>query len=228
MIDTSQLTTATIADACVRLGLTPKVAPFELRPVISGTPVMGPAIPVTHLGSVDVFLEVINGAEPGSVLVIDNGGRRDEACIGDLIALEAKLANIVAIVVWGCHRDTAQLVDIALPIFSLGAYPLGPTRVPPAGIPIRSATINGITVRPGDIVVADDDGVILVPVADFDNVATTASSIMNIELRQSEEMKTGRNLREQIQFGAYLERRVKDPGYSLRDHLKSAGGAIET
>ena len=228
MLESSNLTTAAVADACVRLGITPTVAPFELKPVLFGTRIVGPALPVTHLGSVDVFLEVIEDAEPGSVLVIDNGGRRDEACIGDLLTLEAKLANMAAIVVWGCHRDTRQLVEIALPVFSLGAYPLGPIRIPPAGVPMRSAIINAVAVRLGDIVVADDDGVIFVSAGDFADVAKTATSIIQIEQRQSKEMTRGRNLREQIQFSAYLERRAKNPGYSLRDHLKSIGGAIET
>ncbi|HUW78476.1 MAG TPA: RraA family protein [Candidatus Nanopelagicaceae bacterium] len=228
MIQPPQLATAAIADACIRLGITPKTGPFDLKPVIPGVPVMGPALPVTHLGSVDVFLEVIDGADPGSVLVIDNGGRLDEACIGDLVALEAKLAKIAAIVVWGCHRDTAQLRDIGLPIFSLGARLQGPIRVPPPGTPMRVAVIDGVMVRPGDIVIADDDGVIFVPLADFEKVSETASTIMSTEQRQATEMVNGRNLREQIGFGAYLEHRAKNPGYSLRDHLKAKGGAIET
>ena len=46
-------------------------------------------MPARHYGSVDVFLEALSSAGPGDVLVIDNGGRTDEACIGDLVALEA-------------------------------------------------------------------------------------------------------------------------------------------
>ena len=58
-------------------------------------------LPARHAGSVDVFLEAFDRAAPGDVLVADNGGRLDEACIGDLIALEAQTAGLAGMVVWG-------------------------------------------------------------------------------------------------------------------------------
>jgi len=69
-----------------------------------------PRPPVRHMGSVDAFLSTLEGANTGDVLTIDNEGRRDEACIGDLIALEAAAAGLAGIVVWGLVRDTAELV----------------------------------------------------------------------------------------------------------------------
>jgi regulator of RNase E activity RraA len=71
-------------------------------------------------------------ASPGKVLVVDNTGRRDEACIGDLIALETKMAGLAAIVIWGLHRDTPEILQIGLPVFSLGASPQ-----------VRSGSIRG-------------------------------------------------------------------------------------
>lgn len=220
------LPTAPIVDALVRLGL-PAPA-FALRPVAPGRVVGGPAAPVTHLGSVDVILEVIGEAPAGSVLVVDNGGRDDEACVGDLLALEASLAGFAGIVIDGFHRDSAQLVDIGLPVFSRGAFPRGPVRVPPAAPPMRSATVGGTTIRPGDWIAADDDGVAVVAAPHVDEVMALAASIMTTEVAQADRMRGGVSLREQLGFDEYLALRAQDPGYSLRDHLKARGGAIET
>jgi regulator of RNase E activity RraA len=59
------------------------------------------------------------------VLVVDNGGLLDEACVGDLVALEAHAAGMEGMVIWGLHRDTADIRAIGLPVFSLGAIPTG-------------------------------------------------------------------------------------------------------
>ncbi len=111
----AQLPTAAVADAAVRLGIPVAVAPVALTALLPGRPFHGPAAPVTHLGSVDVLLETIDDAPPGAVLVVDNGGRHDEACVGDLMLLEAKLAGMAGAVIWGLHRDTTQLREIGLP-----------------------------------------------------------------------------------------------------------------
>ena len=101
--------TAAVADAALRLGVEARLAPVALRPLGPTAPIAGPARPVTHLGSVDVLLETIDDAPPGAIMVVDNGGRLDEACVGDLMVLEAERAGLAGMVIWGLHRDTAQL-----------------------------------------------------------------------------------------------------------------------
>jgi len=80
----AQLSTPLIADAALRLKTPLRISPPGIRPITPNQHLAGPALPVRHFGSVDVFLEAMQGAQPGDVLVIDNGGRLDEGCIGDL------------------------------------------------------------------------------------------------------------------------------------------------
>ena len=222
------LTTAHAADACVRLGVPVRCGPAPLHAVAPGGRLAGRACPARHAGSVDVFLEAFEGAAPGDVLVVDNGGRQDESCVGDLVVLEAHTAGLDGIVIWGLHRDTADIREIGLPVFSLGAVPTGPLRLDerPEGA-LEEATVGEWTVSRADLVLADDDGVLFVPAAHADDLFTTAEAIRDTERKQAELMRAGASLRSQVRFAAYLARRRQTPELTLRDHLRDVGGAIE-
>lgn len=222
----SMPSTASCADACVQLGVQLRVGPVGLRPIDPGWHVFGPARPLLHLGSVDVFLEACDDLRAGEILLVDDGGRTDRACIGDLTALEVKGAGGGGMVVWGCHRDTVQLLEVGLPVFSLGARPSGPLRVE-TGAPGAVPRLGEHRVEPGDVVVADADGVLLLPGDRAAEIVSAAAEIAGTEAGQAAAMRNGRSLREQLEFAAYLERRGRDPSYTFREHLRRRGGAIE-
>ena len=224
----AELSTPLIADAALRLKLPPRIAPSGIRPVTPNQRLAGPALPVRHSGSVDVFLEVMQRAQPGQVLVIDNGGRLDEGCIGDLTALEAQHCGLAGIIVWGAHRDTPELQQIRLPVFSYGRCPSGPQRLDARDrSALSSAQFGDFLVEDGDFAFADDDGCLFAPGEFIDELLRVAHEIWRRERRQAEEIKSGRSLREQLQFAQYLEKRATDPNYSFREYLRKISGAIE-
>jgi len=224
----ASLSTPLIADAALRLKIPFRISPPGIRPITSNQRLAGPALPVRHFGSVDVFLEVMQSAQPGQVLVIDNGGRLDEGCIGDLTALEAQHCDLAGIIVWGAHRDTPELRHIGLPIFSYGTCPSGPQRLEPRdSSALRSARFGEFLVEPTDVVFADDDGCLFVPAGRVDEMLGMAHEIWERERRQAEEIKGGLSLGDQLQFERYLQKRATDPSYTFREHLRKIGGAIE-
>ncbi len=222
------LTTAHLADACLRGGIVPRCAASSIRPVVPGMRCGGRVRPVRHFGSADVFLEAIETAAPGDVLVIDNGGRPDEACVGDLVVLESKMAGLAGIVVWGRHRDTAELAEIGLPVFSLGALPCGPRRLDPRRPDaLIAAAVGRDTVTSDDMVFADGDGVLFFPAVALDTVRQAAEQIRSAEQEQAARLRDGLSLRRQFHFDRFLARRAMEPDHTFRQHLKTVGGAIE-
>ncbi len=222
------LTTAHLADACIRAHVPVRCAPAGLTAVVPGSRVIGRVLPARHVGSVDVFLEAFEQAEPGDVLVVDNGGRADEACVGDLVVLEAADAEVSGIVIWGLHRDTADIRAIGLPVFSLGALPTGPLRLDdhPKDA-LEAARVGEWTVGDGDLVAADEDGALFLPAERAADLLTLAERIRDTERRQADRIRAGEGLRRQLCFGGYLERRRSEPSLTFREHLRSVGGAIE-
>jgi regulator of RNase E activity RraA len=177
---------------------------------------------------VDIFLEAIETARLGDILVIDNAGRLDEGCIGDLTALEAQAAGLGGIAIWGAHRDTAELEQIGFPVFSYGTCPAGPRRLDtPDADALDTARFGDCVVGKEDVVFGDLDGVLFVSGHRAEELLTAAREIWQAEREQARAVRDGKTLREQLRFDEYLARRAADPSYTFRKHLRALGGAIE-
>lgn len=223
-----ELSTPLLADAFLRLRVPLRIAPPGIRPVVAGGRLAGRVLPARHYGSVDVFLEAFEAAAPGDVLVVDNAGRSDEGCVGDLTALEARAAGVAGLVVWGAHRDTSELREIALPVYSYGTCPSGPQRLDAREEQaLRSARFGDFEVTAGDAVFADDDGCLFAPLASAEELLEAARAIRHTERRQAQAILEGTTLRAQLKFSEYLSKRSADPEYTFRRHLRGMGGAIE-
>ena len=222
-------TTPFIADACASLQLPIRLGPPHIRPIRPASRIAGRAVPAKHAGSTDVFLEAIAESSPGAVLVIDNVGRLDEGCIGDLVAGEAHVAGLSGIVVWGAHRDTAAIEAIGIPVWSLGTCPAGPQELRTRAVhALDAASLGGhVTVTRDDVVFADIDGIVVVASTALPQVIAAARDIAAREQAQAARLLQGERLQDQLRLRAYLARRHDDPAHTFREHLRSLGGAIE-
>jgi 4-hydroxy-4-methyl-2-oxoglutarate aldolase len=220
----ASLSTALVADAAVRLGLPAKIAPSGIRPLVPGSKLAGPASPVVLDGHAHRVLEGIYRSDAGAVLVLDDKGRADEACFGDLAAYESRSQGLSGVVIWGRHRDTVDVTEIGVPVFSYGTYPLGMQRTY-AGVsdPFARCQFGDANVERGELVLADDDGVVFVREEDGERVLETAEELRSAERAQVEKIRGGTTLRELLQFDRYLSDRKNDPALTLGEHMKKLG-----
>lgn len=224
----ANLTTPHLADGCLVTGNPIRMGPAGLRPLVDGMSCFGRAVPVQHLGSIDIFFEAIEQLSEGEVIVIDNGGRLDEACIGDIVLLEAQDAGGAGFVVWGCHRDSKELAQIGVPVFSFGALPAGPQRssIRPNDV-LSRASIGHNNVTRSDFVVADANGILFLADDKIEEVIHAAIKYRDTEALQISAMRSGTSYRTQTKFAEYLEKRKLTPSYGFRQHLKAIAAAGE-
>jgi regulator of RNase E activity RraA len=92
---------------------------------------------------------------------------------------------------------------------------------------LHSARFGHFVVERSDVAFADDDGCLFALAKHAEDLLSVAQEIWERERRQAEAIKSGRSLREQLDFTRYLEKRAADPSYTFREHLRKISGAIE-
>lgn len=184
----SALTVSALANATEGKGV---VAPGLFRYGGTGT-VAGPAVTADcDEGSLQAVWAAADNAECGAVLCIHGPGV--SAYMGDLLATDLANRGFVAAVVDGYIRDRATLATMEMSFFARGLYPLAHRR-PGPGRPMVPIEIGGVTINPGDWIVADDDGVVVIPPADLDMVLDKADENASIEEQIIARVKAGARL----------------------------------
>ena len=135
----------------------------RIRAVWRGARVVGPAFTVrTPPGEHPAVKRALEQAAPGDVIVIDGGACVERALWGDKMALRAQELGVAGVVIDGAVRDVAQVEELAFPLFAITSVPTAP-RSDLDGELGGIITCGGRRVEPGDLVVGDDDGVVVVP-----------------------------------------------------------------
>ncbi|MCA0849779.1 RraA family protein [Salipiger thiooxidans] len=158
-----------------------------LRPYHDGTPMCGPALTVRSRPGDNLMLhKAIDMAHPGDVIVCDSGGDITNAIMGELMLAHASQRQVGGFVIHGAIRDLDAIRAQSLPVFAIAVTHRGPYKDGPGeiGYPI---SLNGMTIRPGDIVMGDGDGVLAIATAEAHSVASAAEAKAAAEARQMEQ-----------------------------------------
>ena len=194
-----QLDTASLSDANKAL----RILPAALRPYTRGIRMVGRAVTVTAFDDLMPVLAALEQCSAGDILVVD-AGTTEHAVLGELFATEAIRRGMSGIVVYGLCRDTATLARLPIPIYALGTTPRAAVAMRPPVIqqPIQ---IGGVDVRPGEILIGDDDGIVVVNDAELDGAVEAAEAIQRRESAIRSAIEDGRSLFEQLNFAEHAD-----------------------
>lgn len=169
-----------------------RVLDTGLRPVRTGLRMLGTARTVRCNDDFLAVVSALDGAAAGEVLVVDTGGSR-RAVVGELFSLEAARRELSGIVVDGAIRDTATIATLALPVWARSRCPCSGTTQHPGEIQVP-VQCGGVTVRPGDIVFGDDDGVVVLDETEAVTLLPAAQRIVAVERAARARMARGESL----------------------------------
>lgn len=138
-------------------------------------------------------------AQPGDILIVSNEGDRTQSLMGEIMMEYAcHFKKIGGIVLDGPIRDVDQLSQMDFPIYAAGSTPGGPFKEGPGEVNVPIA-IAGVAVNPGDIVVGDADGVIVIPRKDAEMIASNARKLSASDAEKVAAAKEGKNSRQWVQ-----------------------------
>ena len=200
----ARLTTSNISDSLDKFGYREQVAFNRLVSLRPEDRVMGRARTVTFEDDsesdpqhpYDDMIAFIDSVEPGEIVVIATGRSNKTAFWGELFSAAAKARGALGMITDGCIRDTDKILNVDFPVYSMSHRPLDYRgRMKVAEIQTL-VTIEGVDIHPGDLLMADNDGVVVIPKKIEEDVLEAARKRVMIESTVLTELQAGSTLRE--------------------------------
>lgn len=166
----------------------------EIKSIVPGKILAGPAFTVKcYPGSIITVHKALVEAKPGDVLVIDGAGCKGGALMGELMALQCKCSGFAGVVIDGCCRDTQGLKELDYPFFARYTTPMVGTNRRMGSLQC-DVNCGGVVVHPGDWIMGDDDGVVVIPADRVDEIVAKAEAIEKEEQEIAERISAGEKL----------------------------------
>lgn len=190
-----KLSTTNLSDAMDKIGIRGSV--IGIRPMYNCPRIVGRAvtIKITAAGILKsehhIGVHAIDSASPGDVIVIDNRGDVNNNCWGEILSMGAKMKGVSGVIVDGAVRDIDMCEKFEFPVYARGAVPItarGRIMQESFNTAVR---IGDVQVNPGDSVMADVNGIVIIPIQRLDEVLQVAENILEKENAMVEELKNG-------------------------------------
>ena len=163
----------------------------EIRPIQTDVSIAGNAVTVlSHPGDNMMIHAAVEVCQEGDILVVTNTGPSDHGMFGDLLATSLKKRGVRGLVIDAGVRDVAALREMGFPVWSRYVSPRGTEKATPGSVN-RPVSIGGVSIDPGDIICADDDGVVAVPRADVTACLEASQSRLVREEKKRERLARG-------------------------------------
>jgi regulator of RNase E activity RraA len=185
----SAIPVAALSDNMHRNTGTTGLQPYHkpVRQTMAGT-----AVTVRSRGGDNLtFLRALEFCRPGDVLLVDAGGDLNNAVIGGILTFYAASIGLAGVVIDGAIRDVAEIREREFPVYARGVTHRGPYKDGPGEINV-TASIGGMVVNPGDIMVGDQDGLLAIPQEGIKELIDKARGVLAAEAETLRAMKEGR------------------------------------
>jgi len=182
----------------------------ELKPLIEGRRIAGTAVTLSIPGPDSTLLYyAMDRLRPGDVLVIDRAGDNRHACWGGFMAVVAKLRKAAGVIIDGQITDPVEIKAQGVPTWARGVSPITTKLLNLGGAFNLPISCGGVAVNPGDAVLADDCGIVVLPPAEIAGATKVALADQADEGQWLEKLKAGKSLKDMVDVEKMIAERNK-------------------